>query len=142
MTAPSTGAIVVALPLDKAGVGSAINDTTRELGGALGVAVFGSVLASRYRVELAQHLVGLPASARSATGSLGAALQTAGTLRGSAGSTLAMLARQSYVHAFDQTIVVTVVVTLFACGLVTWLLRPEPVVVSEREEAVFAAEAA
>jgi EmrB/QacA subfamily drug resistance transporter len=141
VTAPSTGAIVVALPLDKAGVGSAINDTTRELGGALGVAVFGSVLASRYRVELAQHLVGLPAAVHSATGSLGAALQTAGTLHGPAGGTLATVARQAYVHAFDQTIVVTVVVALFACGLVSWLLRPAPAV-AEHEEAVLAAEAA
>ena len=40
-TAPSTGAIMRSLPLHKAGVGSAVNDTTRELGGALGVAVHG-----------------------------------------------------------------------------------------------------
>jgi EmrB/QacA subfamily drug resistance transporter len=46
VTAPSTGAIIVSLPLNKAGVGSAVNDTTRELGGALGVAVLGSLIAS------------------------------------------------------------------------------------------------
>ena len=50
-------------PLNKAGVGSAVNDTTRELGGALGVAVFGSVLASLYRVDVAGRLAGLPAVA-------------------------------------------------------------------------------
>ena len=49
-TAPSTGAIMRSLPLHKAGVGSAVNDTTRELGGALGVAVFGSLVASHFRV--------------------------------------------------------------------------------------------
>jgi EmrB/QacA subfamily drug resistance transporter len=43
--APATGMLMSAVPLDKAGVGSAVNDTTREFGGALGIAVLGSVLA-------------------------------------------------------------------------------------------------
>ena len=47
----STG-IVLSLPLDKAGVGSAVNDTTREVGGAIGIAVFGSILSSQYRSGL------------------------------------------------------------------------------------------
>jgi EmrB/QacA subfamily drug resistance transporter len=141
VTAPSTGAIVVSLPLDKAGVGSAINDTTRELGGALGVAVFGSVLASSYRSDLGRHLGGLPAAAHSATSSLGGALQTAATLPRPAGIRLAAVARQSYVHAFDQTVLVTVGVAMAAAVLVGWLLRPakEPVV---QEEVVPVAEAA
>jgi len=141
-TAPSTGAIVVSLPLDKAGVGSAINDTTREFGGALGVAVFGSVLASRYRADLAQHLSGLPAAAHAATGSLGATLQTAGTLRGPDGATLAGLARLAYVHAFDQTITVTVLVAVFAAALVSWLLRPAAAAVEVSETVAYAAQAA
>ena len=49
MTIPTmTGSIMSAVPMGKAGVGSAMNDTTRELGGALGVAVLGSLVASRY----------------------------------------------------------------------------------------------
>ncbi len=127
VTAPSTGAIVVSLPLDKAGVGSAINDTTRELGGALGVAVFGSLLVSRYQVEVSRHLAGLPAAAHNATSSLGAAIQVSGQLGGQQGATLASVARHAYVHAFDVTVLVTVVVSLLAAGLVSWLLRPEPV---------------
>ena len=51
-TAPSTGAIMRSLPLHKAGVGSAVNDTTRELGGALGVAVLGSLVASHFRSSM------------------------------------------------------------------------------------------
>src|SRR5438093_13539656 len=73
VTAPSTGAIIASLPLNKAGVGSAVNDTTRELGGALGVAVIGSVLASIYRN-------GLPASSGPARQSLGAAVQAGGAV--------------------------------------------------------------
>ena len=62
-TAPSTGAIMRSLPLHKAGVGSAVNDTTRELGGALGVAVLGSLVASHFRSHLEGTLGGLPAGA-------------------------------------------------------------------------------
>jgi len=47
--APATGAIMSSIPLSKAGVGSAVNDTTRELGGALGIAVLGTIATSAYR---------------------------------------------------------------------------------------------
>ena len=47
-TAPATESIMGTLPADKAGVGSAVNDTTRELGGTLGVAIIGSVFSSLY----------------------------------------------------------------------------------------------
>ena len=59
-TAPSTEAIMGALPREKAGVGSAVNDTTRELGGTLGVAVVGSVFAPVYVPNLADALGGMP----------------------------------------------------------------------------------
>lgn len=53
-TAPATEAIMGSLPPEKAGVGSAVNDTTRELGGTLGVAIVGSVFASVFTDRL-QH---------------------------------------------------------------------------------------
>ena len=55
------------LPADKAGIGSAVNDTTRELGGTLGVAIVGSVFASVYsrRIDSASALAALPADLRS-----------------------------------------------------------------------------
>jgi predicted MFS family arabinose efflux permease len=64
-TAPATEAIMGSLSVDKAGVGSAVNDTTRELGGTLGVAVAGSIFASVYSGHLsaATALNGLPAEA-------------------------------------------------------------------------------
>ena len=52
-TAPASEAIIGSLSADKAGVGSAVNDTTRELGGTLGVAVVGGVFASVYSSRLA-----------------------------------------------------------------------------------------
>ena len=48
-SAPATESIMGSLPTEKAGVGSAVNDTTRQTGGALGVAVLGSIFAARYR---------------------------------------------------------------------------------------------
>ena len=68
-TAPATESIMGSLPLDKAGVGSAVNDTTRELGGTLGVAVIGSVFSSVYIGALANGPIfaNLPGEAREAT---------------------------------------------------------------------------
>lgn len=51
-TAPATESIMGSLPADKAGIGSAVNDTTRELGGTLGVAIIGSVFSSLYANSL------------------------------------------------------------------------------------------
>jgi DHA2 family multidrug resistance protein-like MFS transporter len=56
---PATEAIMGALPPDKAGVGSAVNDTTREVGGTLGVAVVGSVLSSAYGSHVVSALTRL-----------------------------------------------------------------------------------
>jgi EmrB/QacA subfamily drug resistance transporter len=88
-SAPATEAIMGVVPKAQAGVGSAVNDATRLLGGTLGVAVIGSVYASLYASRLATALpTGLPASvARPAHASVGAALTAANQL-GSAGHQL------------------------------------------------------
>jgi MFS transporter len=72
--APATTAIVASLPRDKQGVASAMNDVSRELGGALGIAVLGSVLNTVYRTDLTAHTHALPSAlADKAKDSLGAA---------------------------------------------------------------------
>jgi EmrB/QacA subfamily drug resistance transporter len=78
-SAPATEAIMGVVPKAKAGVGSAVNDATRLLGGTLGVAVIGSVYASLYASRLASLLpTRLPATvARTAHQSVGAALTVA-----------------------------------------------------------------
>jgi MFS family permease len=74
-TAPATTAIVAALPAEKQGVASAVNDTAREVGGALGIAVLGSVLADAYASGVEVAVEGIPAVAgEAATNSLAAAL--------------------------------------------------------------------
>ena len=63
--APATDSIMGSLPLGKAGVGSAVNDTTRQVGGALGVAIIGSVMSSVYQDRVASRLGGYaPAAPR------------------------------------------------------------------------------
>src|SRR5690606_40050210 len=57
---PTTEAIMGALPREKAGVGSAVNDTARQIGGALGVAVLGSVMSSTYRPRVREAIAGYP----------------------------------------------------------------------------------
>src|SRR5205085_7273666 len=56
--APATDSVMGSLPLAKAGVGSAVNDTTRQVGGALGVAIVGSVMASIYGSRIVALLGG------------------------------------------------------------------------------------
>ena len=120
-TAPSTGAIMRSLPLHKAGVGSAVNDTTRELGGALGVAVLGSLVASQFRSSFHDAVTGLPAKA---THSLADALQSAAATGGTKGASIAHAAQSSFVDAFNSTLWVGAIVVVIASGIVAWLLRP------------------
>ena len=97
--APATDSIMGSLPLAKAGVGSAVNDTTRQVGGAVGVAVVGSVFSSIYgsKVVDAFSASGLPAQAiAAAKESLGAALKIAPVPE------LADAARAAFVDGFHS----------------------------------------
>jgi EmrB/QacA subfamily drug resistance transporter len=100
--APATNSIMGSLPLTKAGVGSAVNDTTRQIGGALGVAILGSILSSVYRSSL--HLAALPAASRTAVrAGLGNALVAARGLPADAAARVTSQARGSFVHAMHTT---------------------------------------
>jgi Na+/melibiose symporter-like transporter len=121
--APSTASIMASLPLGKAGVGSAVNDTTRELGGALGVAVLGSLLASHYSSHIGRAVRGLPVAARDAArSSLGGALQVAHGVGGQAGGALANAARRAFVDAMGTSLLVGAAVALVASVLVARFL--------------------
>jgi len=94
-SAPATESIMGAISRRQAGVGSAVNDATRLLGGTLGVAVIGSVYASLYRTRLTDELpAGLPHSiAATAHHSLGAAFTAASTAQNGG-----QLARAAAIH--------------------------------------------
>lgn len=95
---PMTAAIMSAVPPRRAGAGSAMNDATRELGAALGVAVLGSVAASRYSSGISTAIAHLsPADQASARTSLGTALQAASHLPGDLGTRLIRDADHAFV---------------------------------------------
>ncbi|MFZ4518192.1 MAG: MFS transporter [Microthrixaceae bacterium] len=99
--APATESIMGSLPLAKAGVGSAVNDTTRQVGGALGVAIVGSVLSSVYGSKIVDAFGSvLPAPAvEVAKSSLGGALAVAERAPGALGDQVASVARSGFVDA-------------------------------------------
>lgn len=117
--APSTGSIMSAVPLAKAGVGSAVNDTTRELGGALGIAVLGSIVSANYRAGIDLDGIALPAeAARAAQESAGAASGVAAQLGGDGAGLLASRAAEAFTEAFNVASLVTVAVALAAAAAV------------------------
>jgi Na+/melibiose symporter-like transporter len=116
--APATESIMGSLPLGKAGVGSAVNDTTRQVGGALGVAVIGSVLSSIYGSQMADFLAGKPIDTGTSTTikeSLGAALGYASGIAGRApdlAASLASAAREAFVDGMHAGVLVAALATL------------------------------
>jgi len=114
-----TGSIMSAVPLGRAGVGSAMNDTTRELGGALGVAVLGSLVASQYNKKLDPALNLLPESLHpQASESLAGALHTASTVGGDSGAQVAQIAREAFVSGMHLAAIIGGSVAVAAAILV------------------------
>jgi len=121
--APATESIMGSLPLGKAGVGSAMNDTTRQVGGALGVAILGSIMSSVYSSSFAASVGGVPAKvAAAATGSLGAALEAGARIGGQAGEALVSAAKSAFIQGMDRGLVVGAAVALLgALVSLIWL---------------------
>jgi hypothetical protein len=125
------------LPPGKFGVGSAMNDTTRMVGGALGVAVIGSVLNAAYASSIGPALAGLPAAAAAASNSVGAATQVAAQL-GAAGGPLVAAAQAAFIDGLGTAVLVAIGFTL-AGALVALLFlpaRPAPATAQPQPEAV------
>ncbi len=97
--APCTDSIMGSLPRAKAGVGSAMNDTTRQMGGAIGVAVFGSIMASHFASTITGKLGGdLPARVLRAVGNnVGQAVGVARQLHPPRAAQIADAAKESFV---------------------------------------------
>lgn len=111
-TAPTTSAIMNATPDEKQGVASAVNDATREIGAAVGIAAAGSILAAVYHSSLAPRLSAFPDEIRSsATDSLAYALSIAERM-GPQGAELASLAEAAFLHSMDQALMVLSAATL------------------------------
>ena len=120
---PATEAIMGALPRAKAGVGSAMNDVVREVGGTLGIAVLGSVLTSSYGSAMDDDVAGLPGSAASAaTDSVGAAHEIAAHVGGTAGERLLAASNDAFVHGMATTATLAAVAAVVGAVIALALL--------------------
>ena len=123
--APATDSIMGSVPRERAGVGSAVNDTTRQAGGALGVAVLGSLLATSYNSHI--DSLRLPAAAAGvARSSIGAALEVAQRLGGVPGAVLAHAARAGFSSGIEMATLVGAGVVACAALIVILFLPNRP----------------
>ncbi len=121
----ATDLVVGAAPPERAGAASAISETSSEFGGALGIAILGSIGTAVYRAAMSDAAPGgVPPEAIDATRStLGAAYAVAEQLPGPLGAALLDTARQSFVHGLQVTAVVAAVMMIGTAILASATLR-------------------
>jgi DHA2 family multidrug resistance protein-like MFS transporter len=124
----TTDIVLSAAPPERAGAASALSETSSEFGGALGIAVMGSIVTAIYRGEVAGALpAGLPADAAEvARGTIGGAVSVAGELPGAAGAELLAAARDAFAHAFGATAALSAALAIAVAVLAAALLRGVP----------------
>jgi EmrB/QacA subfamily drug resistance transporter len=123
--APATESVMGSLPRAKAGVGSAVNDTTRQVGGALGVAIIGSVVSSVYAADIASigGRFGIGATdLELAESSLGGAQQIAPSL-GERSDAFLAAANDGFVHSLSIGLRIAAAIIVFA-AVMAWRFLP------------------
>jgi EmrB/QacA subfamily drug resistance transporter len=133
VTPPTTGTIMASVPRERAGAGSAIGNTLRQVGGAMGVAVFGTVLATLYRSHIAASLRSVaalahhPALLHTVSASISATQAYAGSAGASVAARLGPPATASFVDAMHVIAFVAVALTALGAGVaLRWLPRRVP----------------
>ncbi|MTE18776.1 DHA2 family efflux MFS transporter permease subunit [Streptomyces sp. TRM43335] len=138
---PVTVTVMQSLPRRKAGSGSAINNVFRQVGGALGVAVLGSVLSTAYRGRIEDELAAVPGLTESARHTAGESIEATLALAdrlGPAGGALAERAAAAFVHAMHVTALGSAAVALLGALVVVLFLpgrRAAPAGAEERHGA-------
>lgn len=125
---PSTEAIVSSLPPSKAGVGSAVNDTTREVGGAIGIALLGSLVSTGYRagIDDAADRIPVPAAADAVRDSVAGAVGVGGRVGGELGARLVDVAGDAFTDGMQIAFLTAVGIVLLTAAAVLRLLRQPP----------------
>jgi EmrB/QacA subfamily drug resistance transporter len=128
--APATESIMGSLPRAKAGVGSAVNDTTRQVGGALGVAIIGSVMSSVYHDRIAKVIAGRNLSTSASDtirSSLGGAIEVAQKVGGPTGALIEESAKSAFVAGLHLAVLVGAAAAFFgAIVAAKWLPARAP----------------
>ena len=121
----ATDIIVGSAPIARAGAASAISETSSELGGALGIAILGSIGTAVYRARMAAAMPnGVPSDVREiARGTLGGATAVAERLPGQLGAALLGTARDAFAQAFVMTSIVNALLMLATAVAATLMLR-------------------
>ena len=121
MLPTATNSVIGSVPQGDSGIGSASNTVSLQVGGALGVAVLGSVMLTRYQSNMAAALAGRhvpPSTAHTIFEPLGAALAVATHVGGSTGVELARAARTAFMSGNEVALGVGAIVALAAALLV------------------------
>jgi EmrB/QacA subfamily drug resistance transporter len=119
---PATEAVMAVVPRERAGSGSALTNTARQVSGALGVAVLGSILAQVYRTQLGPHLAQLPSAAKGTASASITGTQAVASTLGPAGRTLADAGDAAFVHAMHLTTLISAAITLLGVFVVlAWM---------------------
>jgi MFS transporter, DHA2 family, multidrug resistance protein len=108
-------------PPERAGAAAAISETSAEMGGALGIAVLGSIGTAAYRSRLSAG--GLAGVGGTALDTLGGATDAAGHLSGAEGVRLLQVARDAFTHAVNVTAAICAVLSLLTAATVLATLR-------------------
>ncbi len=130
--APATDSIMGSIPPEKAGVGSAVNDTTREVGGALGVAILGSITTALYASRVAAHprfadlAAASPEAAAAVRSSVGAAALVAEELPADLAATLTDAANAAFMYGIHRALVVGALVALGGALVALFFLPARP----------------
>jgi DHA2 family multidrug resistance protein-like MFS transporter len=121
----ATDMIVASAPAERAGAASAMSETSAELGGALGIAILGSIGAAVYRGAMMDGVpAGIPAEkAETARATLGGALSVAENVRGPLGAELMTRAREAFAQGLEATAVIGAAVVLAAAITAVMTLR-------------------
>jgi hypothetical protein len=120
---PFTAMIMTSIPPERAGMGSATNDTTRELGGALGVAVLGSVVTTHFRSASITGLETLPADLQAeARSGLPGAIQAARSAPGDLGRQLVTDAQRAFTEGLGSAALVGAAIIAASAVLITLVL--------------------
>jgi DHA2 family multidrug resistance protein-like MFS transporter len=120
-----TDLIVGSAPRERAGAAAAISETSSEFGGALGIAILGSIATAIYRADMARAVLdGVPAEARrTARDTLGGAAAAAAALPDQVGARLLDAARVAFTHALQVTVAICAVVSALAAIVAVVALR-------------------
>lgn len=121
----TTDVIVGAAPPERAGAAAALSETGAEFGGAMGIAVLGSIATAVYRGALPDlgPMALPPGAAEAARSTLGGAAAVAGQLAPEAGAALLETARGAFMKAFDTAALVTAGISVTAAVVAATLLR-------------------